>query len=163
MAAASAVLTYIANRIYGLVRWFAHEFLSIAIGLDASSILTSLCRLLGVAVIVAVVRISLSQGLAAGALAATTQCAFVGVLAVSLGNLAKELAIDLSARVLAWFRRDLPRRGVTLDGKTYSETLYSDGTWIRCESSLAGTVCEWTDTSGACNRIVTGPPRKRAP
>jgi hypothetical protein len=151
-----------AARALSWVRWFVHEFFAIALGLDASSIVTSLGRVAGVIVMYGIARASLMQGLAPGALAAVTQCAFVGTLAIVVGNIAKELAIDLGARVLGWCRREYRRDGVKPDGKTYSQTLYPDGTWFRSESGPAGTVCEWTDPSGACNRIVTGA-RKRAP
>jgi hypothetical protein len=137
------------------LRWFAYEFFSIAIGRSASAILTSVCRVLGVGVMLAVARIALSNGLTTGALAAVEQCVFVGAVAVLLGNLVKESAIDLGARVLGWSGRDFSRSGATLQGKVYRETLYADGTWIRCESGPDGTVCEWTDRSGVCNRIET--------
>ena len=144
-------------RAYWASRWFAYEFLAIAVGRSPSAILTSSCRVLGIVVMLAIARISLSNGLTTGALNAATQCVFIGLVAILLGNLAKETAIDLGARVMNSLGRDFSRTGATLGGNVYRETLYSDGTWIRCESGPAGTVCEWTDTSGACNRIVTGP------
>ena len=54
------------------------------------------------------------------------------------------------------------REGVMLDGKRFCETHYPDGTWMRTEHGPEGTVCEWTDELGACNRIVTAPVRHRA-
>jgi hypothetical protein len=144
----------------GAPRWFVTEFLWVVPELRASSIVASACRVLGVVVIGLVLRVSLSEGLAPGLPAATLQCAGVGLLALALGTLAKELAIDLCARAFGWWGRDFTRKGRTLDGKSYRETLYPNGTWSRCVSGPAGIVCEWTDESGACNQIVTRP-RKR--
>lgn len=147
-------------RASSLARWFAHEFFSIALGLDASSIVTSLGRLMGVAVMLTILYVSLMHGLAPEALAAVTQCVFVVAVAVVVGRVAMEATIDLGAGVLGWLRREYRRDGLRPDGRTYSETLYPDGTWFRSESGPAGTVCEWTDPSGACNRLITAQ-RKR--
>ena len=145
-----------------LVRWFAVEFFSIAFAFKPSSIVTNLGRLAGVAAMLVVVRVSISPGLASGALTVMTQYVCIGALAILFGNVARELAIELGARVLGWSGREYRRTGVRLDGKIYTETLYPDGTWYRSERGPLGTVCEWTDRSGACNRIVTAP-RKCAP
>ena len=149
--------SYLATRAYWPLRWFAHEFLRISIRLDASSILTSLCRLFGVAIILAIVRFTLSGGLAPASVAALLQCGLAALLAVLIGNIAKEMAIELCAGAMRLCGRDFSRIGATLDGGTYRETLHVDGTWIRCVSRPAGSVCEWTDRWGACYQIVTGP------
>jgi hypothetical protein len=78
---------YGATRAYWPLRRFAREFLWIAIRLDASSILTSRCRLVGVAVVLAVARFSLSKGLPPSPLAAVLQCGAVALVAILIGNL----------------------------------------------------------------------------
>jgi hypothetical protein len=140
--------------------WLACEFLHIAGGSRASSIATGFCRLIGAGMLVVVVRGCLSDGLAPEPLAAATQCVLAAVLGVMIGNLAKEMSFDCCAQVFGWLGRDLIRTGRTVDGKIYREARYTDGTWFRSESGPRGTVCEWTDASGACSRIETGPRRK---
>jgi hypothetical protein len=150
----------VVSRARMLALWLAFEFLHIAGGPRASSIATSFCRVLGVAMFVVVVRGCLSDGLAPEPAAAATQCVLAAVLGVMLGNLAKEMSFACCGHVFGWLGRDLIRTGRTVDGKIYRETLYPDGTWFRSESGPRGTVCEWTDTSGACNRVETGPRQK---
>jgi hypothetical protein len=151
----------VVSRARMLALWLACEFLHIAGGSRASSIATSFCRVIGVGMLVVVVRGCLSEGLALEPLVAATQCVLAAVLGVMLGNLAKEMSFGCCGHVFGWLGRDLIRTGRTLDGKIYRETLCSDGTWFRSESGPHGTVCEWTDTSGACNRIETGPRQEK--
>ena len=148
---------YLARRVYWPLRWFALEFLGIAVRLNVSAILSSVCRLFGVAVILAVVRLCLSRGWAPSPLVAVLQCGLIALMAVLMGNLAKELAIDLCAGAMRLYGRPFSRTGATLDGGSYRETLHVDGTWIRCVKRPTGCVCEWTDRWGACYQIVTGP------
>lgn len=150
-------LRSLATRSYWPLRWFALEFLWIAIRLDASSILTSLCRLFGVIVALGVARFSLSAGLAPTPLLLVLQCGTIALVAILIGNLARELAIDVCAGGMRLYGQSFSRVGATLDGGTYRETLHVDGTWIRCVSRHSGCVCEWTDRWGGCYRIVTGP------
>jgi hypothetical protein len=160
MALVGRLLDHIAKRAWWAVRWFAHEFLWIAARPSAAAVLISIARLVGLSILLAVGHLSMSDGLAPGMPQATTHFILALLLAVSLGNLAKECTVTLCARALALLGRDFLRRGATLDGKHFCETFYADGTWIRCESGPEATVCEWTDGSGAINRIVTRP---RAP
>ena len=147
------------ERCWWAVRWFAHEFLIIAIRRDASSVLIGVCRLIGCAAMGGVLWLTLSGGVSEGALPAAIQYVSSALLAIALGNVPRELAISVCAQAMGWCGRDFTRKGVMLNGKTYRETLHPDGTWFRCESGPEGTVCEWTDTHGACNRVVTGPRR----
>jgi hypothetical protein len=147
------------RRCWWALRWFAVEFLVIAIRRDASSILTGACRLIGCAALGGVLWLTLSGGVSESALPATIQYVSSALLAVALGNVAREFASSVCAQVMGWGGRDFTRKGATLNGKTYRETLHPDGTWFRCESGPEGTICEWTDTHGACNRVVTGPRR----
>jgi hypothetical protein len=137
------------------LQWFAREFLWIAIRPNASAILMSICRLLGVAAIVAVLLLLPFSGLAPAFLGAACELVFVGLVAIFVGNLVKEMAVELSARAMAMWGRDFTRVGATLDGKIVRETLRCDGTWIRCVTSEEGTVCEWTDRHGGCYQVTT--------
>lgn len=110
----------------------------------------------------AILCISLTHGLAPGILGVTMQCIFVGAVALVAGFLATESAIVCCAHVFGWFRRDFSRSGLMLDGSAYREVFHPDGTWMRFESGPRGTICEWTDSSGAFNRVVTGPREPQA-
>jgi hypothetical protein len=80
------------------------------------------------------------------------------VLAILIGNVVKECAIWVSARIANSFGVNFYRQGVMLNGKSFTEVIRSDGTWRRCEFSERETVCEWTDRFGAISRSVTAPP-----
>jgi hypothetical protein len=138
------------------LQWFEHEFLRISLRRNASALLMTLCRLLGLVVMLAIVRLLLIAGLAPTLIGAACELVFVALVAIFIGNIAKEMAVELAARAMAMWQRDFRRTGVTLDGKVVRETLHPDGTWIRCVSSEEGTVCEWTDRFGGCYQVVTG-------
>jgi len=144
------------TRILWALQWFAREFLWITFRPNASSILMSLCRILGLAAMLAILRLLLIAGLAPTLLGAACELAFAALVALFIGNVVKELAVELCARAMATWQRDFSRTGLTLDGKTVRETLRPDGTWIRCVTSEEGTVCEWTDRFGGCYQVVTG-------
>jgi hypothetical protein len=78
-----------------------------------------------------------------------------GIVALLIGNVVKEFAFYLCARVVNSFGRNFYRKGVMLDGKTFNEVFRSDGTWRRCEFGMRETVCEWTDAFGACHKSVS--------
>jgi len=144
------------TRLLWASQWFAREFLWIRFRPDASSILMSLCRMLGLAAILAILRLLLIAGLAPTLLGAACELAFAALVALFVGNVVKELAVEVCARAMATWQRDFSRTGLTLDGKIVRETLRADGTWIRCVTSEEGTVCEWTDRFGGCYQVVTG-------
>jgi hypothetical protein len=150
-------------RCWWAVRWFGVEFLRLAVRRDMSSLLSVACRVIGCAAIGGVLWLTLSGGLVEGLAEPAIQYVASMLLAVALGNVAREFAISCCAQVMSWMGRDFTRRGATLDGKTYVETQHPDGTWIRCVSGPEGTVCEWTDTYGACNKVITGPRKDRPP
>jgi hypothetical protein len=62
---------------------------------------------------------------------------------------------------MAWLGEDYTRTGTLPDGRTYRETFYANGTRFRCVIGPKETVCEWTDPSGAWNRIETRPDRRK--
>jgi len=153
----------LASRCWWALRWFGIEFLTLAARRrDMSSQLSVACRVVGCATIGGVLWLTLSGGVGEGAADPLIQCVGSVLLAIALGNLVRELASACCAQVMNWMGRDFTRRGVTLDGKTYVETQHPDGTWIHCISGPEGTVCEWTDRCGACNKITTGPRRDRS-
>lgn len=105
---------YLGTRAYWPLRWFALEFLGIAVKPNVSAILGSL---FGLAVILVVVRFCSSSGLAPSPLAAVLQCGLVAVIAVLMGNLAKELAIDLRAGTMRLYGRNFSRVGAERAGQ----------------------------------------------
>jgi len=142
---------------YYVVRWCASEFLPMATRSTLSSRLAEFCRLLGLVTIVLIMAFE-TDGFATKGLPGT-RLAWVldGIVAILIGNVAKEFAIAVCSRVMNWLGLDFYRKGVMLNGRVFSEIVRSDGTWRRCEFGKRETVCEWTDRFGACNRSVTGP------
>ena len=141
-------------------RWLACEFLPLSVRNTLSSRLTDLGRLLGFVTIVSVILFG-TRGFAHAPLSEVWYAwVFGSIVAILLGNLVKECAIWVSARIANAFGVDFYRRGVMLDGTSFREVLRSDGTWRRCEFRDRETVCEWTDAFGACSRSVSGPRRR---
>jgi hypothetical protein len=138
------------------LQWFVHEFFPLSTRLVATSTSGSLCRLIGCIVIVVVLRAELRDGLLAGT-GVVIQFAGTGLTAILLGNVAKEFAFDLYARLVMWSGRSFVRKGKTLGGNDYYEVRRNDGTWMKCEMSSAGTFCEWTESDGRCKLIALRP------
>lgn len=147
----------ILERGYGVLRWWTKEFWVLPPPRSLNASLTGLCRLIGCATMLALTRFGLAGGLAMDGGTAAVQLALLVVLAVSLGNLAKEVAFGICAVVVNRCGHLFSRRGLTIDGRRFRETQYPDGTWIRFETGPTGTMCEWTNKLGICNRIDVGP------
>jgi hypothetical protein len=142
---------------YNVVRWCAYEFLPWSVRNTVSARVTDFCRLLGFVTIVSLMMFQ-TRGIALTRLSdAWYVWVLDGILAILIGNVVKECAIWLGARITNWFGVDFYRRGVTLGGNSFSEVIHTDGTWRRCEYSDQETICEWTDRFGAINRTVTAP------
>ena len=121
-----------------------------------------LCRFLGCLVIGVVLHAELQDGLFSGS-AGVIQLSAAGLTAILFGNVAKEVAFDLYARIVLWSGRTFLRTGLTLAGNTYHEMQFTDGTWIRYEIGSEGTFCEWTEADGRCNRVAVQPRQLRLP
>ncbi len=126
-------------------------------GSTLSSRLTDLCRLLGVGTIVAIMAFETDSFVVEGLRTGWPVWALDGIVAILIGNVVKEVAIWLSARIVNALGADLYRQGVMLNGHAFAEVFRSDGTWRRHEFGDRETICEWTDRFGACSRRVTGP------
>ncbi len=137
--------------------WFANEYLPISVRNTMSSRVLDLCRLIAFLTIVALMMFETRA--AAFHELRIDWFVFVldGILAILVGNIVKECAIWVSARIANSLSVNFYRRGVMLNGKRFSEVFRSDGTWRRCEFGDRETVCEWTDRFGAISRSVTGP------
>jgi hypothetical protein len=156
----------VASAAFRALRWFVHEFV-VSVQPVATSKPGSLCRLVGCAVIVAVLRVELGNGLLPSPTAAVIQFGVACLTAILLGNIAKEIAFEICARFVTWSGRSFVRNGLTPGGNTYCEIQFTDGTWMRCEMGSAGTFYEWTEPDGRCNRIELldgmSRPRSRSP
>jgi hypothetical protein len=122
-----------------------------------SSVLTSLCRIVGSVTIGGLLYVEL-HGAALGhnLIVCLSYGGLSLLLAVMIGNVVKELLFSFCEQLVNWCRKDFTRHGVLLNGTAYREIRRPDGTWIRCESAAEeGTVYEWTDTYGGCHRIVS--------
>ena len=140
-----------------VLRWLAYEFLPMSVRNTLSSRLTDFCRLLAFATIVSLTMFE-TRALALHDLRTEWPVWILDVvLATLIGNVVKECAIWVSARIVNSLGIDFRRRGVMLNGKRFSELFRADGTWRRCEFGHGQTICEWTDRFGACSRSITGP------
>jgi len=135
------------------LKWFVHEFLLLTIRPAAGSRLAALCRVIGCLVVVVSLRAELQDGLLPGNVAAATQLGAAGLTAILFGNVAKEFAFDLAARLTNWRGHAFVRNGLTVGGNPYWQTQFRDGTWMRCETEAARMICEWTEADGRCNRL----------
>jgi hypothetical protein len=72
--------------------------------------------------------LTLSGGVGRGVAEPAIQHIGAWLLAVALGNFARELASSCCAQVMSWAGRDFTRRGATFDGKTSLETLHPEKT-----------------------------------
>jgi len=135
------------------LKWLVYEFLLLAILPAAGSRLASLCRVTGCVVIVASLRAELQSGLVASTAGAVIQVAVAGLTSILYGNVAKEVAFDLCARLTLWRSRAFVRDGVTMRGNRFWEIQFRDGTWMRWERQGSQATCEWTETDGRCRRL----------
>ncbi|HXY96461.1 MAG TPA: hypothetical protein VEH00_05755 [Steroidobacteraceae bacterium] len=135
------------------LKWFVYEFLLLTILPAAGSRLASVCRVTGWIVIVASLRAELQSGLVASTGGAVLQVGVAGLTAILFGNVAKEFAFDLCARLTLWRGRAFVRDGVTMSGNRFWEIQFRDGTWMRWEREGSQATCEWTETDGRCRRL----------
>jgi len=125
-------------------------------------ILTALARLVGWACLLSLLYFEVRGGVAQTLSEAAFRFTAAVLLAVLIANVVMDMTFALFERLANGFGHHFEHRGVTLDGKDYRERHFSDGTWMRTVRAADGTtICEWTDTLGACNRIETGPHERR--
>jgi hypothetical protein len=141
--------------LFNSLRWIACEFFWIPMRANCVSASIGLSRLAGLAVVVWLLHFQLHGGLMVPVWAGVGQCALAFLISILLGNLAKEVLLDVSGRLVNSVGIDFTRRGFLLNGSAFTETLRADGTWYRSISNATGTMCEWTDIYGKCTRIVT--------
>lgn len=153
MFVAERWLRGLAAGVFHALKWFLHEFLLLAFRAAAGSRLTGLCRITGCLVIVLTLHAELQNGLLPNTTAALIQVGVAVLTAILFGNIAKEFAFDLCARLILWSGRSFVRNGLTVGGKTFWEIQFRDGTWVRNETGSTETFCEWTQPDGRCNRF----------
>lgn len=140
--------------VFHVLRWFAYEFLPVTLRTTVSSQVLNACRLLA---FVTIVWLMMFQTRGLTLRGEWYAWALDALLAILIGNLVKECAIWVGARVVNSFGVDFHRQGFMLNGNSFSEVIRADGTWRRCEFSEHETVCEWIDTFGKSSRSVSGP------
>ena len=153
MSVVEGLLTDLTAGGFHALKWFVHEFLLLTVRPAAGLRLASLCRVIGCVVIVASLRVELRDGLLPNTTGAAIQLGVAGLTAILFGNVAKEFAFDVFARLTLWSGRTFVRNGLTASGKTFWEVQFRDGTWMRCETESTETICEWTVPDGRCNRL----------
>jgi hypothetical protein len=147
------ILGDVAVAAWRALKWFSQEFLLLTMSPAAGSRLANLCRVIGCVVIVASLRVELRAGLLPNTAAAVIQVGVASLTAMLFGNAAKEFAFDLAARLTMFCGHAFVRKGLTMDGKTFWEIQYKDGTWMRFETRSRQAICEWTEPDGRCNRL----------
>ncbi len=145
---------------YCAVRWFAHEFLGIGGMGEHHPILSASVRLLGCLTTYIILRVELRNGVTTDVLSALSYLSLAGLSAVFIGHSAREMGFCLCRALVNTTGRVFCRCGLTLNGSTFHEAHYPDGTWMRCESRERSTICEWTDPLGRCHRIEVRPRRQ---
>lgn len=153
MSVAERLLTCLAAGGCHASRWFVHEFIVAAIRPAADSTCARICSLVGCVVILAGLRAELREGLLPNTSAACIQLGVAGITAILLGNVARELAFDVSARLTLWSGRAFIRTGLTVGGRAFWEIQFRNGTWMRSENGAALAFCEWTEPDGRCHRL----------
>ncbi len=143
--------TFVSN----VLRWFVYEFLPISVRNTLSSRVIDFCRLLAFATMVSLMLFETRDFALQGLRTGWPVWVLDGLLAILVGNIVKECAIWISARIVNSLGLNFHRRGVMLNGKWFSEVVRSDGTWRRCEFGDRETTCEWTDRFGAASRSVS--------
>ena len=142
----------IAQKLSVLYRCFLLEWAPIPRAATYSEILGALCRLLGCAAVVAIVDLSVRH---AQDITAPQRVAFallVSVVASTVGNLVKEVAVLMCSIAVNWLGHDFRSARVTLDGTSIDEVMRPDGTWDRYTQDERGVVHEWRETDGHCRR-----------
>jgi hypothetical protein len=157
MSVVERLLTDVAAAGFHALKWFVHEFLLLTVRPAAGSRLAGLCRVIGCAAVVASLRVELRDGLLPNTTGAAIQLGVAVLTAILLGNVAKEFAFDVFARLTLWSGRTFVRSGLTASGKTFWEAQFRDGTWMRCETESTQSICEWTERDGRCNRLEVRP------
>ena len=150
------LLKSIGTLAFNTLRWFAYEFVPMSVRNTLSSRVIDLCRLLAFVTIVSLMIFETRAFALSEWRTGWPVWVLDGILAILIGNIVKECAIWMSARLANAFGVNFHRRGVMLNGRRFSEVFRSDGTWRRCEFGDRETICEWTDRFGACSRSVSG-------
>lgn len=121
--------------------------------LSLSSILGCMCRLTGLAFAVLVLSVSLSRGLVASTPLAVLQVGSAMLLAVLIGNVAKEFAFGLAEWLVTACGRPFVRHRTTFTGRLVSEVWLPGGIWVCWETWRSGAALTWTEGDGSCTGI----------
>ena len=153
----------IAQKLSVLYRCLLLEWLPIPRAATYSEILAALCRLLGCAAIVAIVILSVRNAQDITAQQRVTFALLVSVVAITVGNLVKEVAVLMCSSAVNWLGLDFRSTRLTLDGTAIDEVVRPDGTWDRYLHDERGVVHEWREADGHCRRetLRGGSPRTR--
>jgi hypothetical protein len=153
----------IAQKLSGLYRCFLREWLPVPRAATYSEILAALCRLLGCAAIVGIVVVSVRNAQDITAQQRVAFALLVSVVAITVGNLVKEVAVLMCSIAVNGLGLDFRSTRLTLDGTAIDEVVRPDGTWDRYLHDERGVVHEWREADGHCRRetLRGGSPRTR--
>jgi hypothetical protein len=140
-----------------LLTWIAFEFLPLRAEASAFRVLGTVCRLAGCGVALGILSVELRESVTTRGAMLVLVWAVSAPTAVLIGNFAKEWTFELCSRLVTLSGRTFFRTGVTLGGRAFLEVHYPRGIWLRCEFGPAGSVYEWNDANGCCNRLETEP------
>jgi len=150
----------IARKLSILYRCFLLEFLPIPRAATYSEILAALCRLLGCAAIIVIIMLSVRNALTITAPQRLPFALLVSVVAVTVGNLLKEVAVLMCSNAVNWLGLDFRSTRVTLDGTSVDEVVRPNGTWDRYVRDDRVVVHEWREADGVCRQETF---RRRSP
>lgn len=142
----------IARKLSLLYLSYLRDLLPIPAAGTYSEILVAVCKLLGCAAIVEIIAVSIRNAEGIGTGERIPFAMLVSVVALSVGNLLKEVAVLVCANLVNWAGWDFHSTRTTLDGHSVDEVVRPDGTWDRYIRDPDATIHEWRATDGICHR-----------
>jgi hypothetical protein len=142
------------QKLISALRFYWPHPLPIPFAASYSEILVALCRLLGCATIVGIIRVSVENSKGIGVPQTMVLAILVFVVAMTVGNLVKEVAIAICGIAVNSIGCNFYRKRLTLSGDRVNEVFKPDGTWDRYIINGSETIHEWTDEEGQCHREI---------
>jgi hypothetical protein len=136
-----------------LVRWVSFEVLPLPVSTRAYHLAGMACRLVGCGVSFGILSLEVQASATSHGELLVVLWAGSALIALLIGNIAREWMFGVCASVATWIGHAFPRDGITLGGRTFLEIHYPTKTWIRYECGAGDFSYEWTELTGRCNRV----------
>ena len=148
-----SILCAASRAVMCLVRWVVLEVLPLPMSTRGSDVVGAACRLVGCGVSLGILSVELRASATSHGEALALLWAGSALMAVLIGNIAREWMFGVCSSVATWTGHAFHREGVTLGGRTFLEIHYPTMTWARCECGADEYSYEWTEPTGRCNRV----------